>query len=143
MNAGHDFTGVGAGQKLAGFRLGRLLVAGLLLPVGLSACSVSPNDVLGRQPGTVFGQTDPASDASRGPEPDQTPVRLELAPQDRLIAAVEAHDCVLTATNVEAILLAANLTQADLETLVPELAENGRATVSGEGVIRIHSSRCV
>jgi hypothetical protein len=72
------------------------------------------------------------------------PQVLPLAqPKDRLVAAIEAQNCVLTADNVEAILLEAQLTQADLIALTPELANEGRAEVASEGTIRVLTANCI
>ena len=65
------------------------------------------------------------------------------APADRLVAAIETEGCLLTRDNVGAVLLRANLTQADLGTLTPQLAAAGRAEVSGEGTIRVLSDNCI
>jgi len=78
---------------------------------------------------------------ARPPAPVGQPV--SAAPKDRLVAAIEAEDCLLTSANVGAVLLRANLTQAELVTLTPELAAEGRAEVSGEGTIRVLSNNCI
>jgi hypothetical protein len=65
------------------------------------------------------------------------------APMDRLVAAIEAQDCVLTRQNVETILLDANLTQAQLSELTPQLAAEGRAEVAAEGTIRVLTDNCI
>lgn len=65
------------------------------------------------------------------------------APADRLLAAVESQGCLLTASNVEAVLLRASLTQAELAALTPQLAAQGRAEVSGEGTIRVLTDTCI
>ena len=65
------------------------------------------------------------------------------APADRLLAAVESQGCVITRGNVEAVLLRANLTQAELVTLTDQLNEQGRAEVSGEGTIRVLTDNCI
>ncbi len=89
--------------------------------------------------------------AACAPAPVAGPVASQPAPQalppaapkDRLITAIEAQSCVLTAQNVEAILLDANLTQADLVALTPELAAEGRAEVAAEGTIRVLTDNCI
>lgn len=101
---------------------GCLALAGLAV---LSAC-VAPPPVAG--PGTSQ------------PVPQVLP---PAQPKDRLIAAIEAQNCVLTADNVEAILLDAQLTQADLIALTPELAAEGRAEVAAEGTIRVLTANCI
>jgi hypothetical protein len=82
---------------------------------------------------------------SAGPGTSQpAPQVLPTAqPKDRLVAAIEAQSCVLTSQNVEAILLDANLTQADLVQLTPELAAEGRAEVAAEGTIRVLTDNCI
>lgn len=65
------------------------------------------------------------------------------APKDRLVAAIEENGCVLTAGNVDAILLRSNLTTSDLRTLTPELAAEGRAEVAASGTIRVLTERCI
>ena len=64
-------------------------------------------------------------------------------PKDRLVAAIEAQDCVLTAENVETILLQARLTQAELKDLTPQLAAEGRAEVAAAGTIRVLTDNCI
>ena len=71
------------------------------------------------------------------------PVLPPAAPKDRLVAAIEAQNCVLTAANVETILIDAQLTQADLIALTPELAAEGRAEVAAEGTIRVLTANCI
>ncbi len=64
-------------------------------------------------------------------------------PRDRLVTAIEQNGCLLTAENAGAILLRANLTQAEVRELVPQLAAEGRAEVAASGTIRILSDNCV
>jgi hypothetical protein len=71
------------------------------------------------------------------------PAPPPAAPKDRLVAAIEAQNCVLTRQNVEAILLDANITQAELSALTPELAAEGRAEVAAEGTIRVLTDNCI
>jgi hypothetical protein len=72
-----------------------------------------------------------------------TPAAAPLAPKDRLVAAIETNNCVLTADNVESILLQANLTQDQLRSLTPELAAEGRAEVAATGTIRVLTDNCI
>ena len=74
------------------------------------------------------------------PRPPAPPPEV---PEVRLISAIENQGCVLTADNVGRILLAANLTQAELVDITPRLAEAGRVEVSGEGAIRVLTDRCI
>jgi hypothetical protein len=76
------------------------------------------------------------------------PVALEppaatLAPEDRFVQAVEAQGCLLNADNLSAVLLAANLTQAELGPIVSALNAEGRAEAAGEGAIRVLSANCI
>jgi hypothetical protein len=82
----------------------------------------------------------PMTPAPSQPAPQVLP---PAAPKDRLIAAIEAQNCVLTAQNVESILLDAGLTQSELVALTPELAAEGRAEVAAEGTIRVLSQNCI
>lgn len=71
------------------------------------------------------------------------PAPVPRTPEDRLVAAIEANDCVLTASNVEPILLQASLTQAELAAIVPDLAAAGRAEVAATGTIRVLTDNCI
>jgi hypothetical protein len=93
----------------------------------LAGCtSLSPEDI-------VAGSAMPES-AAPVIEPDP--------PEVRLVAAIEEQGCVLTAQNVETILLAASLTQAELAEITPRLADAGRVEVAGSGAIRVNTEAC-
>ena len=79
--------------------------------------------------------------AARPPQP--AGVAASAAPEDRLVAALETQGCVLTRANVEAVLLAANLTQADLPALTSTLASQGRIEPSDGTSIRVLSDNCI
>lgn len=102
-------------------RLHKTTVLALLAVAGLSACAA------------------PTAPSSQ-PAPQ---VLAPATPKDRLVAAIEAQNCLLTASNVDAILLDANLVSADLATLTPELAAEGRAEVAAEGTIRVLTDNCI
>lgn len=70
-------------------------------------------------------------------------VPVAALPKDRLIAAIEFNDCVLTAENVGAVMARANLTQAELTALTPQLQAEGRVEVAGSGAIRLLSDNCI
>lgn len=70
-------------------------------------------------------------------------VAATASPRDRLVAAIEFNDCVLTAENVGAVMARANLTQADLTALTPQLQAEGRVEVAGSGAIRLLSENCI
>ena len=72
-----------------------------------------------------------------------TPMPATLTPKERLVAAIAANGCLLTAANVGTILTQAQLTQADLRTFTPELAAEGRAEVSAAGTIRVLTDTCI
>jgi hypothetical protein len=101
----------------------RTLVLALAAMAALSACAP--------------GAPRPAPPVTPQPAP------IPVTPKDRLVAAIEAQNCVLTSSNVEAILLDASLTQADLVTLTPQLAAEGRAEVAAEGTIRVLTNNCI
>lgn len=84
-----------------------------------------------------------AACAPMGARPSAVGAAASAAPSDRLVAAIETEGCLLTRDNVGAVLLRANLTQADLTSLAPQLAAAGRAEVSGEGTIRVLSDNCI
>lgn len=95
--------------------------------VALAACSsLSPEDIV----------------SGPGPAADPAPVIEPDPPEVRLVAAIEEQGCVLTADNVETILLAANLTQAELAEITPRLAEAGRVEVAGSGALRVKTETC-
>jgi len=70
-------------------------------------------------------------------------VPVAATPKDRLVAAIEANNCVLTAENVGAVMLRADLTQAELTALTPQLQAEGRVEVAGSGAIRLLSENCI
>jgi hypothetical protein len=71
------------------------------------------------------------------------PQPMLLSPKDRLVAAIAANNCLLTADNVDRILAQAQISQPDLRALTTELAAEGRAEVSGEGTIRVLTETCI
>lgn len=72
------------------------------------------------------------------------PVGVAAAsPEDRLVAAIEAEGCTLSSGNVGAVLLRANLVQADLPGLTASLASQGRIEAADGSTIRVLSSTCV
>jgi hypothetical protein len=111
-------------KETAMVRTGTAWAAGVALLV-LAACGNAPAG---------------GADIVSQPAPQVLP---PAQPKDRLIAAIEAQDCVLSRQNVEAILLDANLTQAQLAELTPQLAAEGRAEVAAEGTIRVLTDNCI
>ena len=84
------------------------------------------------------------SACATAPQPPQAVgVAASSAPEDRLIAALETQGCVLTQANVAAVLLAANLTQADLPAITNTLAGQGRIEPTEGGTIRVLSDNCI
>ena len=71
------------------------------------------------------------------------PMPATLAPKERLVAAIAANGCLLTASNVSTILSQAEIAQPDLRALTNALAAEGRAEVSGEGTIRVLTDTCI
>lgn len=71
------------------------------------------------------------------------PVGVAAAsPEDRLVAAIEAEGCLLNPNNVGAVLLRANLVQADLVGLTTSLKAQGRLEVVDGTTIRVLSPSC-
>lgn len=111
-------------------RIALIAVVGL----GLAGCqrvSLMP----GEGPGTVANGP-VSADPVTAPSPVQDP------PEVRLVAAIENQGCVLTRDNVGSVLLGANMTQAELEGVMPRLVDAGRVQVAGEGQIRVVTDRC-
>jgi hypothetical protein len=76
--------------------------------------------------------------------PDRAPQATASAtPEDRLVAAIEAQGCALSGANVEAVLLDANLTQAELPALTASLASQGRIEAADDATIRLLSVDCI
>ncbi|MCC5975036.1 MAG: hypothetical protein JJT81_13425 [Rubellimicrobium sp.] len=88
---------------------------------------------------SVLGSLALAACAPAGTGPSAPPA----SPRDALVAAIEANGCLLTADNVGDILIRANLTQADLIDLTPQLAAEGRAEVAQSGAIRVLTDNCI
>lgn len=84
-----------------------------------------------------------AACAPTQPRSTAAPLVVPATPKDALVAAIEANGFILTAENVGAILLRANLTQAQLIELTPELAAEGRAEVAQSGAIRVLTENCI
>lgn len=84
-----------------------------------------------------------AACASATPPPRPVGAAATLAPQDRFVAAVEAEGCVLTNQNLGAVLLRANLTQAELPAITAGLEAQGRLESPGQGSLRILSDNCI
>ena len=63
-------------------------------------------------------------------------------PEVRLVTAIENQGCYLTAENVDAVLLEAGLTQADVAEITPRLADAGRVEVAGSGSIKVLTESC-
>jgi len=64
-------------------------------------------------------------------------------PEVRLVQAIESNGCVLTANNAGSVLLAANMTQAELSSTMTRLEELGRVQAQTDGSgIRVLTDRC-
>lgn len=90
--------------------------------------------------GTVipdFRDFDPVEPAVAAPPPPPPP-----PPEVRLLSAIEAQGCVLTADNTEAVLLAANMTLAEMRTTMERLDELGRVEPAGGPALRVITDRC-
>lgn len=91
----------------------------LLVPLALAACT---------QPVRV---------------PQPVGVAASLSPSDRLVAAIETEGCELTRDNVGAVLLRANLTQAELPGITAALEQQGRIESTDGSSIRVLSDNCI
>ena len=105
-------------------------LAGFAVALSLSGCGLLPyrptNDLVATPPAPVAAYVPSA-----------------IAPKERLVAAIAANGCVLTAGNVDTILTQAQLMQPELRPLTNQLAAEGRAEVSGEGTIRVLTETCI
>ena len=63
--------------------------------------------------------------------------------RDRAVAGIEAEGCVMTPENAGAVLLRANLTQAELPSLIAGLQSQGRIEAPTETSLRILSDNCI
>ena len=79
--------------------------------------------------------------APRPPQP--VGVAASVSPTDRLVAAIETEGCTLTNGNIGAVLLRANLTQAELPGLITQLSGQGRIEASDGTSIRLLSDNCI
>ena len=100
--------------------------------VSLAACSSTGAGI------RPLGNNLPANPAAR-----ITPQPAVLAPKDRLVGAIEANGCALTAENVAAVLTQATISREELITLTPQLQAEGRVETAGDGAIRVTSDRCI
>lgn len=110
----------------------------LLIPVvlGLAACSdLSVPDF--RNTGTA---TAPAAAAPVEAVPTPT---VQLSDKDRLLTAIEANGCVITAGNVGAILTQASINAEQLASLTMELETDGLLSPDGTDTVRLSSSNCI
>lgn len=64
-------------------------------------------------------------------------------PRERLINAIEANGCLLTADNAANIQMRANLGRDELTALVQELREAGQVEAAAQGTIRLLSEHCI
>lgn len=84
------------------------------------------------------------SACATGARPPPAPgLASSSSPEDRLVAALEAEGCVLTSANVGAVLVRANLTQAELPALTSALAQQGRIEATDGSSIRVLSDNCI
>ena len=75
--------------------------------------------------------------------PQPVGVAASASAEDRLVAALETEGCVLTSANVGAVLVRANLTQAQLPALTSTLAGQGRIEATDGSSIRVLSDNCI
>jgi hypothetical protein len=78
---------------------------------------------------------------SRGvapPAPLQT-----IQPIDRLVAAMEDRNCILTPENRDEVLVNANIRLHELEPIVRELANQERIEVAADSTLRVLTDNCI
>lgn len=100
--------------------------------LALAACS-SNGSGIGR-----LGNNLPAN-----PVPRATAQPAVLTAKERLVGAIEANGCALTADNVGAVLSQATISREELIDLTPQLQAEGRVETAGDGAIRVMSDRCI
>ena len=83
------------------------------------------------------------NDLPANPVPVATPQPAVLTAKERLVGAIEANNCALTADNVGAVLSQATISREELVQLTPQLQAEGRVETSGNGSIRVLSDRCI
>lgn len=83
-----------------------------------------------------------AACAAATPPPRPVGAAPTLAPEARFVAAVEQEGCVLNNQNLGAVLLRANLTQAELPAITAGLEAQGRIESPSAGTLRVLSDRC-
>ena len=110
--------------------MNRILTATAAL--ALAACS---SNGAGIRP---LGNDLPADPAAR-----ITPQPAVLTAKERLVGAIEANGCALTADNVGAVLTQATISREELIELTPQLQAEGRVETAGDGAIRVTSDRCI
>ncbi|SEM83256.1 hypothetical protein SAMN04488003_10578 [Loktanella fryxellensis] len=110
----------------------RILVVGLALTVAACAPVGDANGI------SRLGNNLPAD-----PMPRATPQPALLTAKERLVGAIEANDCALTAGNVGNVLTQATISREELAGIVPELQAEGRVEASDNGTIRVISDRCI
>ena len=112
----------------------RLTAATALL--ALTACGTiqMPDLRQSRDPGRIAPAVAPA--------PTPAPAPVPLTAKERLVAAIESNGCVLNAGNVGAVLDEATIGQQELLQLAPQLEAEGRASVAGDGAIRVNTAAC-
>ena len=77
------------------------------------------------------------------PAPQPVGAAPTAAPVDRLVSAIEAEGCVLSAQNSGAVQLRANLTRDELTALILQLQGQGQVEASGDASIRLLSNNCI
>jgi hypothetical protein len=98
----------------------------------LAACSSN---------GTVIARL--GNDMPANPVTQATVQPAVLTAKERLVAAIEANNCSLTADNVGAVLSQATISREELVQLTPQLQAEGRVETSGNGSIHVLSDRCI
>ncbi|MBW7922778.1 MAG: hypothetical protein H3C51_11835 [Rubellimicrobium sp.] len=80
-----------------------------------------------------------------GPAAGATPAAPPppATPRERLVEAIEANGCLLTADNAATIQMRANLGREELATVIQQLREAGQVEAAAPGTIRLLSQHCI
>jgi len=70
------------------------------------------------------------------------PEVVQLTATERLVTATEANGCIISPDTIGAIMSQASLSQDDVVRIVPQLAEQGRASVEGDATVRLTGGNC-
>lgn len=65
-----------------------------------------------------------------------------MSAKERFVSAAEANGCVLNSGNISTVMTEAELTSGDLQTILPSLVDEGRASPAGGSAFAITTPAC-